>query len=387
MQAARWSSPSRRSAGILHGAGGVGEHAARMEAAALRQVERRRHGAFDRQQAVAVLLDLRDAAEQAERVGMLRIVEDRGTRRALHHAAGVHHRDLVGHLGDDAEVVGDQDDRHAGLLLQFAQQVEDLRLHRDVERGGGFVGDQQVGLAGQRHGDHHALAHAAGHLVRVFVEAAFRRGDAHALQRRDGAAAQRAGRGGAVVRAHRLGDLVADGEHRVQAGHRLLEDHRDAVAADVAHLRRRQVEQVPAVEHDLPGGDAAGRRHQPHDGQRQHRLAAAALADDAERAAAIDRDVDAVHRGDVAAGGAEHGAQAGDGQQCCLRPCGGGLGRGASRPPPTPSREGGECCAAAHAVRNVSGEICSAVRWSQSRFGTLAFTRFCASCSAAAAAG
>jgi hypothetical protein len=37
------------------------------------------------------------------------------------------------------------------------------------------------------------------------------------------------------VQAQRLGDLVADGEHRVERGHRLLEDHRDAVAADRAH--------------------------------------------------------------------------------------------------------------------------------------------------------
>ena len=54
---------------------------------------------------------------------MLRIVEDRRPRRAFHHAAGVHHRDLVGHFGDDAKIVRDQDDRHAGLLLQVAQQV------------------------------------------------------------------------------------------------------------------------------------------------------------------------------------------------------------------------------------------------------------------------
>ena len=37
--------------------------------------------------------------------------------------------------------------------------------------------------------------------------------------------------------------------------------------------------------------------------------------------------------------------------------------------------------------RNVNGEIASADRWSQSSRGTLAFTRACASCSAAAAAG
>ena len=50
------------------------------------------------------------------------------------------------------------------------EQLEDLRLHRDVERGGRLVGDQQVGLVGERHGDHDALALAAGELVRIARE-------------------------------------------------------------------------------------------------------------------------------------------------------------------------------------------------------------------------
>src|SRR3712207_7792710 len=48
---------------------------------------------------------------------------------------------------------------------ELAQQVEDLRLDRHVEGGGRLVGDQDLGLAGDRHRDHHALAHAAGELV------------------------------------------------------------------------------------------------------------------------------------------------------------------------------------------------------------------------------
>jgi hypothetical protein len=48
----------------------------------------------------------------------------------------------------------------------------DLRLDRHVERGRRLVGDQQAGLAGQRHRDHHALAHAARELVRVVLQAA-----------------------------------------------------------------------------------------------------------------------------------------------------------------------------------------------------------------------
>ena len=88
-------------------------------------------------------------------------------RRLLDDLAAVHHGDPVGHLGHHAEVVGDQHHARAGVGLQLAHQVEDLRLDRDVERGRRLVGDEQLGLGGQRHGDHHPLRLAARELVRV----------------------------------------------------------------------------------------------------------------------------------------------------------------------------------------------------------------------------
>ena len=48
---------------ILHRAGRFGEDAARVKAAARRQIERRGNGAFYRQQAITVFLDLWNAAE------------------------------------------------------------------------------------------------------------------------------------------------------------------------------------------------------------------------------------------------------------------------------------------------------------------------------------
>ena len=48
-----------------------------------------------------------------------------------------------------------------GAVAQIQEQPQDLRLHGDVERRGRLVGDQSFGLAGERHGDHRALAHAA----------------------------------------------------------------------------------------------------------------------------------------------------------------------------------------------------------------------------------
>jgi hypothetical protein len=120
----------------------------------------------------------------------------------------------------------------------------------------------------------------------------------------------------ALVQAHRLGDLIADGEHRVERRHRLLEDHADAIAADRAHVLLGQRQQILAGVADAAAGDAPGRRrHQPHDRQRGDRLAAARLADDAERRAARHRERDAVDRAHRAPIGAELRDQVTDLQQ------------------------------------------------------------------------
>ena len=153
------------------------------------------------------------------------------------------------------------------LSLQLAHQVEDLRLDRHVERGGRLVGDQQLRVAGQRHRDHHALPHAAGQLVRILRDAPLRLGDADQAQHLDRARVAPPRASSPLMQRQRLGDLPADGQHRVERGHRLLEDHRDLVAADRRASRASvSVEQVAALEHGSrpstmrPGGDAIRRR-------------------------------------------------------------------------------------------------------------------------------
>ena len=122
------------------------------------------------------------------------------------------------------------------LRLQRLQQLEDLRLHGDVERGGRLVGDQQVGLVGERHGDHHALALAARELVRDRRRAAPSGiGDADLVEQLEGAGAG-GGAAQAAMERQRLGDLPFDGVERIERAHRLLEDHRDVVAAHAAQL-------------------------------------------------------------------------------------------------------------------------------------------------------
>ena len=95
--------------------------------------------------------------------------------------------DLVGDVGDDAEIVGHEDHGHVPLLLQGGQQLEDLGLGGDVERGGGLVGDEQLGLARQGHGDHDPLAHPAGEGMGIVAGPARRIGDTHLVEHVHGA--------------------------------------------------------------------------------------------------------------------------------------------------------------------------------------------------------
>ncbi len=96
--------------------------------------------------------------------------------------AVIHDHDLVGHVGDHAEIMGDHQHRHAELGLEIRHQLQDLRLDGDVERGGRLVGDQQRRPADQRHGDHRALAQAARKLERIGLQRALRIGKAGQAQ-------------------------------------------------------------------------------------------------------------------------------------------------------------------------------------------------------------
>ena len=138
-----------------------------------------------------------------------------------------------------------------------------------------------------------ALAHAAAHLVRVLAHPDVRRGDPHRAQQRDDVILQRGAPLPAMV-VGRLADLVGDRQQRVQRGHRVLQDHRDALAPHPLHLGGRQLEQVHAVEDDLAARDRGALRQQPEQREAGRRLAGAGLADQAEALATVDGEAGAV---------------------------------------------------------------------------------------------
>ena len=110
---------------------------------------------------------------------MVRTVEERAPVGVLHGAPSVHHEHVVGDLGDQSQVMRDEDDRRSVLGLQAPHEIHDLGLHRDIERSRGLVGDQQHRVERERHRDHGTLPHAAGELMRVVVDPALGPRDPH----------------------------------------------------------------------------------------------------------------------------------------------------------------------------------------------------------------
>ena len=69
-------------------------------------------------------------------------VEQLGRHSLLHHLPPVHHRDPVRHVGDHTEVMGDEEHAQPEFRLERFEQLEDLGLHGDVERGRRLIGDE-----------------------------------------------------------------------------------------------------------------------------------------------------------------------------------------------------------------------------------------------------
>ena len=135
--------------------------------------------------------------------------------------AEVHHRDPVGDVPGQAEVVGDDEHRQAELVAQPQQQRQDLAAHRGVQRGHRLVGDEHLGLEDERAGDDDALALAAGQLVRVAQEEALGRAQPGPRQRL-GDQLPRSSPAHAVD-PQALGHRLVDGVPRVERAGRVLQ--------------------------------------------------------------------------------------------------------------------------------------------------------------------
>ena len=145
----------------------------------------------------------------------LRIAKDVLRRPFLLQQTLTHHVNPVGKGLHDGQIMRDKQNRHAQPRLQFGQQLQDFRLNRHIQRGCRLIRDQQIGVIGQRHGDHHTLPLPARHLMRIGPQLCLGVGDLHQRQQ-----LQRTGHGRLnaqpAMHPQRLGQLIANAIQRVQ---------------------------------------------------------------------------------------------------------------------------------------------------------------------------
>ena len=108
-----------------------------------------------------------DGADQGAGVGMERMFEDARSGPDFDDPAEIHDGDALGNMFDNREVVGNEDERQAHLAREACEEVDDLRLDRNVQGGNRLVGDQEPGVDRQGAGNGDALPLAAGEFVRI----------------------------------------------------------------------------------------------------------------------------------------------------------------------------------------------------------------------------
>ncbi|MNQ20545.1 hypothetical protein D3C85_336380 [compost metagenome] len=200
--------------------------------------------------------------------------------------------------------MADQQQRHAQALLQGFEQQQDLALHGHVERGGRFVGDQQLRFAGQGHGDHHPLSLSTGELMRVSLEAFLGFLDAHQSEQFEDPRLRRFA-AEATVQQQGFADLFFDGVQRIQRGHRFLKNHGDAVATQFAQDFGIGADQFLSAIANAASGLRFAFGQQLQNRMGSHRFARARLANQGQTLTGANVQAQVAHHGLVMEGNVE----------------------------------------------------------------------------------
>ncbi len=180
----------------------------------------------------------------------------------------------------------DQGSRHVAADHHLGARVGDQPAFRRHPVGGGLVGEQDRGLAGQRAGDRHALLLAPGEVARQEVAPVL---EADLVQRPLGVAARLAP--AAALDVERVLDVLARGERREEV--ELLEDEADRAPPDGRQTLGPPRVDALAVHHHL----AAGRRQDAAQDRQQRGLARAGRPLERHHLAAPDLEADAAQDG------------------------------------------------------------------------------------------
>lgn len=181
--------------------------------------------------------------------------------------------DLAGHVLNDGEVMGNEEEGEVGLGAELAEEVEQACLDGDIEGADRFVADEDLRLDGEGAGEEDALALAAAQFGREAVDGLA--GEVDLVEElEDALSPLEAGEAG-KVNGEGFAEQLFHGEAWIEGVPWILKDHLDALA-DGEELARGQAGDVGAFEEDAAGEWAK----QADEGFSEAAFTGAALADE-----------------------------------------------------------------------------------------------------------
>src|SRR5437762_1456324 len=212
----------------------------------------------------------------------------------------IHDTDARGDVFDNRNGVRDEQVGQPKLLLEIGEQVDDLRLNRNVQSGDRFTGHNQFRLQRQRSSDADSLPLPAAELMRIPIH--HRRIQSHRLQQVGNVMfAFRSTR--QMMNGERLTDDRANRHSGIQRCIRILKDELHVAAFPPQFLL------IEPADLDTVKSYTAGiRLDEAQDGAARRRLPATGFADQTQRLTFIDIETDVIDRFDVCGNAREDAA-------------------------------------------------------------------------------
>ena len=226
------------------------------------------------------LLQSRYGIEELARIGVLGIGQGLVFRYRFDDPAAQHNDDAWRDEIHKLQIVPYEDDGKAQLLLQVQQQVDNLRLDRDIERADRLIRDQDLRFGGQGARDANPLALSSGKCRRVGRSRG--RGQADLAQQFSYPCGYATARRQAV-KPDDLRECIADAHPGIEGSIWVLEDGLD-VAPPPSELGSGQLGEILALEDHAPGIGTVEQGDAPCQGG----FARAAFTDDADDFGAIE---------------------------------------------------------------------------------------------------
>ena len=120
---------------------------------------------------------MRNRRQQFSCIGILRITQYPLGGTLFDNSSRPHHNDTIAQQPHHIQIVRHEQITHAHRLLQIVQQIENDCLHRDIERRGRLVQNDELGVQRDGARDADARLLAARQLMRKAIEQVDRQAD------------------------------------------------------------------------------------------------------------------------------------------------------------------------------------------------------------------